>query len=145
LVVMNWSEASLREIHEEMCVRYQDLHPAVALAPGFPEDESDISSKTLVATQLGLLVLYLVVATAFLDQTPISALRAFATCLGLVGILFGLAFRTIRWRGDVASSSGPHPRFPSGRHPRPRLQFLIGMVLTSALFLLMFWPWNGRA
>lgn len=145
IAVTNGYGTPLREIHEEMRVRYQKSHPGIVLAPmSRRQDEWDISWKTLAASQFSLLVLYVAVAPTALGQPLTSALRAFATCLGLVAVLFFLSERTIRWGGSVVSS-GPHPRFPSGKQPRPRLQFLIGTVLTSALFLMMFWPWDRRA
>jgi hypothetical protein len=82
--------------------------------------------------------------TVFFLGRPIgSALYGYAVCLGIIGTLFTLALRTIR-SPRILDPRPHHPRFPDGKHPRPKLQFTIGMLLFSGLQLLVFWPWNPR-
>ncbi|MGZ5184530.1 MAG: hypothetical protein ACXWCO_05435 [Caldimonas sp.] len=135
--------ASLRDILLEMQDRHRVWFPDVTPFPAPPpQGTDDISWKTFGAAQAVLLALYVAIGTAVLDQALVSTLHAFVICLGFVGVLFTLAVRTIRWGGTVGLSYRPHPRFPKGRHPRPRRQFLTGMLLTSVVLLLLLWPWH---
>ena len=107
------------------------------------EHRRDLSWSVFLVVHGASFFAYLLVAILFLGRSVESALYGYAVCLGLIGVLFGLASRTIRWRGYDPGFGPPHPRFPSGKHPLPRLQFTIGMFLFSSLQFLMFWPWSN--
>jgi steroid 5-alpha reductase family enzyme len=97
----------------------------------------DISWRAFFICEGVLVAAYVLTATLYLSKSLSSALYGLAVCIGLILALFGLAYRTIGYRGPFRFK--PHPRFPSGKHPRPKLQVLFGMLLFSGLQLAMFW------
>ena len=102
---------------------------------------TDLSWRSFLISEATLVTGYLVTATVYLHKPLSSALYGLAVCAGLVLALFALAARSIRFRGlPYKEFFKPHPRFPGGRHPRPKLEVLVGMLLVSGLQLAMFWP-----
>jgi hypothetical protein len=147
--VMDGYSASLDEIFAAMSAWHARFAPDVsslyrsnAPAAASREHRRDLSWPVFFIVNGALFFAYLLVAILFLGKAVESALYGYAAGLAFIGALFALASRTIRWRGYYPGFGHPHPRFPSGEHPSPKLQFMIGMFLFSGFQLLMFWPWG---
>jgi hypothetical protein len=100
----------------------------------------DINWRTFIIWQVLLFSAHVVTVLIVLDKPLIAAAKSYAVCLGLISSLFLLAYRTIMMRGWPGI--GPHPRFPTGQHPHPKLQLSLGTWMFSGLLLAMFWPWD---
>ena len=96
---------------------------------------NDLSWGSFFVLLVFLLAAHIVFRTLVTNEPIISGLKSFGIATGIVGFFYVLAYRTIRWRGGLQIPSGPpHPRFPNGKHPRPRIHILVS--LTAILVLI---------
>jgi len=100
----------------------------------------DITWRTFIILQALLFTAHVFAVLIVLDKPLVSAAKSYAVCLGVIFSLFLLAYRTVMMRGWPGI--GPHPRFPAGKHPNPKLQLSLGTWMFSGLLLAIFWPWE---
>ncbi len=105
--------------------------------------ENEAEPKDLPISWFMLLLTALLIGHVFFgsfhtSHTLKTLLIQYFGGLGAVLSLYLLSWRTVRWRGGYYVPSGPpHPRFPTGKHPRPRLQifavFSVVLLITVSV------------